>query len=148
MDTIKLIILLLFIILLFYTIPLNNSKLLSSSYIPRDNSTINNTNMGFVKPEHRLLKIFNTISSGSKIKLEGVCQKYIYNKNTIDKSVEDRLTKIMKDLIDTINQISQKDYYIKQRDNNDKIAAKKKYYEMKSESDKIIESQKNNGDEQ
>ena len=39
------------------------------------------------------------------------------------------------------------DYYIKQRDNNDKIAAKKKYYEMKSESDKIIESQKNNGDE-
>lgn len=39
------------------------------------------------------------------------------------------------------------DYYIKQRDNNEKIAAKKKYYEMKSESDKIIESQKNNGDE-
>jgi len=39
------------------------------------------------------------------------------------------------------------DYYIKQRDNNEKIAAKKKYYEMKSESDRIIESQKNNGDE-
>jgi len=39
------------------------------------------------------------------------------------------------------------DYYIKQRVNNEKIAAKKKYYEMKSESDRIIESQKNNGDE-
>jgi len=39
------------------------------------------------------------------------------------------------------------DYYIKQRDNNEKIEAKKKFYEMKSESDKIIESQKNNGDE-
>ena len=39
-------------------------------------STINNTNIGFVKPEHRLLKIFNTISSGSKIKLEGICTKY------------------------------------------------------------------------
>jgi hypothetical protein len=39
------------------------------------------------------------------------------------------------------------DYYIKQRDNNEKLEAKKKFYEMKSESDKIIESQKNNGDE-
>ena len=39
------------------------------------------------------------------------------------------------------------DYYIKQRDNNEKIEAKKKFYEMKSESDKIIESQKNNGNE-
>lgn len=39
------------------------------------------------------------------------------------------------------------DYYIKQRDNNEKLEAKKKFYEMKSESDKIIESQKNNADE-
>jgi len=39
------------------------------------------------------------------------------------------------------------DYYIKQRDNTEKLEAKKKYYEMKSESDKIIESQKNNADE-
>lgn len=39
------------------------------------------------------------------------------------------------------------DYYIKQRDNNEKLEAKKKFYEMKSESDKIIESQKNNSDE-
>lgn len=39
------------------------------------------------------------------------------------------------------------EYYIKQRDNNEKLEAKKKFYEMKSESDKIIESQKNNSDE-
>ena len=26
----------------------------------------------------RLLKLFNSVSSGSKIKLEGVCQKYIF----------------------------------------------------------------------
>ena len=39
------------------------------------------------------------------------------------------------------------DYYIKQRDNTEKLEAKKKFYEMKSESDKIIESQKNNADE-
>jgi hypothetical protein len=39
------------------------------------------------------------------------------------------------------------DYYIKQRDNTEKLEAKKKYYEMKAESDKIIESYKNNSDE-
>lgn len=39
------------------------------------------------------------------------------------------------------------EYYIKQRDNNEKLEAKKKFYEMKAESDKIIESQKNNADE-
>ena len=38
-------------------------------------------------------------------------------------------------------------YYIKQRDNNEKLEAKKKFYEMKSESDKIQENQKNNPDE-
>ena len=38
-------------------------------------------------------------------------------------------------------------YYIKQRDNNEKLKAKEKFYEMKSESDKIMESQKNNSDE-
>ncbi len=113
MDTKLLLIIILFIIV-FYLMKLDTNKL-ESSY--NGESSTNATNIGFVKPEHRLLKIFNSISSGSKIKLEGVCQKYIYNKNTIDKSVEDRLTKIMKDLINTINQISQNDYYIKQIEN-------------------------------
>lgn len=40
------------------------------------------------------------------------------------------------------------DYYIKQRDNNEKLEAKKKFYEMKSESDKIMEKYKNNPDEE
>ncbi len=39
------------------------------------------------------------------------------------------------------------EYYIKQRDNNEKLKAKQQFYEMKNESDKIIESQKNNSDE-
>jgi hypothetical protein len=38
-------------------------------------------------------------------------------------------------------------YFIKQRDNNEKLEAKKKFYEMKAESDKIIEKYKNNSDE-
>ena len=39
------------------------------------------------------------------------------------------------------------DYHIKQRDNNEKLEARKTFYEMKAESDKIIESYKNNSDE-
>ena len=38
-------------------------------------------------------------------------------------------------------------FYIKQRDNNEKLEAKQKFYEMKAESDKIQKSQENNPDE-
>ncbi len=38
-------------------------------------------------------------------------------------------------------------FYIKQRDNNEKLEAKQKFYEMKAESDKIQKSQANNPDE-
>ena len=112
----KLIIFIIFIIVFCYFSQMNNNKLYSS-YNGSKITNTNSTNMGFVKPEHRLLKILNTVSSCSKVKLEGVCSKYIYNKNTIDKSVEDRLTAIMKKLINTINQISQNDYYLKHIEN-------------------------------
>jgi hypothetical protein len=39
------------------------------------------------------------------------------------------------------------DYYVKQRDNNEKLESNKKFYEMKSESQKIIDKYKNNSDE-
>lgn len=39
------------------------------------------------------------------------------------------------------------DYYIKQRDNNEKLEANKKFYEMKFESQKVIDKYKNNSDE-
>jgi hypothetical protein len=38
-------------------------------------------------------------------------------------------------------------YYIKQRDNNEKLEARKTFYEIKSESDKIIKKYENNPDE-
>jgi len=38
-------------------------------------------------------------------------------------------------------------FYIKQRDNNEKLEAKQKFYEMKAESDKIQKSQENNPDD-
>ena len=99
----KLFIFLLLLIFIFYNLRMKNNKLISSHNIPHE-ATINETNIGFVKPEHRLLKILNNISSGSKIKLNGTCAKYVYNKNTIDTSVNDRLTRIVKDLINSVNQ--------------------------------------------
>ena len=42
---------------------------------------------------------------------------------------------------------SVEDYYIKQRDNVEKLEAKKKYLELKGQSDLIIEKKKNNADE-
>ena len=102
------------LLFVFYNLKMDNGLIENDSISEK---VKNATNLGFVKPEHRLLKIFSSVSSGTKIKLEGVCQKYIYNKNTIDKSVEDRLTAIMKELINTINKIAQNDYYIKQIEN-------------------------------
>jgi hypothetical protein len=77
----------------------------------------NPTNIGFVKPEHKLLKIFNDISNGSKIKLSGKCSQFIYNKNTINSELNEKLTYLIKDIINSVNQISQNDYYIKKIEN-------------------------------
>ena len=35
--------------------------------------------MGFVKPEHKLRKIFESMSSGTKVKLGGVCEEIVYD---------------------------------------------------------------------
>jgi len=108
---IKLILFLAILLLFYYSTQMTNKY---------DDTTINSPttpNIGFVKPEHRLLKILNSLSSGSKIKLDGRLTSFIYNKNTIDKSVEDRLSHIMKELIGKINIISKNDYYIKQIEN-------------------------------
>jgi len=111
----KLIVLVLGILLFFYLLQMNHTNIIGNNLNLK--TDINPTNIGFVKPEHRLLKVLNTVSAGSKIRLDGKLQAYIYNKNTIDKSVEDRLSAIMKKLIGTINLLTENDYYIKQIEN-------------------------------
>jgi len=82
------------------------------------NSVMNEPiNIGFVKPEQRLLKVFNDISNGKKIKLEGQCSQFIYNKNTIDANLNEKLTFLIKDVINSVNVISGNEYYIKKIDN-------------------------------
>jgi len=109
------IVLILGILLLFYLLQMNHTTI--TGYNLNIKTDKNPTNIGFVKPEHRLLKVLNTVSAGSKIRLDGKLNAYIYNKNTIDKSVEDRLSAIMKKLINTINLLTENDYYIKQIEN-------------------------------
>ena len=79
-----------------------------SSYVPRQGQDI-----GFVKPENRLLKIFESVSSGAKIKLSGNCHQVMYNKQTIPADANERIVDIVKKLINTINYISGDDYYMK-----------------------------------
>ena len=114
MDT-KFVLLILTLMIIFYFLQMNQRYVNPINLNLNDNK--NSTNIGFVKPEHRLLKILNNISSGSKIKLDGKLHAYIYNKNTINKDVEDRLVSILKKLIGSVNLISNNDYYIKQIEN-------------------------------
>ena len=100
----------------------NNYNLLGNTEIKTNGNLsidkVNNpTNIGFVKPEHKLLKILNDISNGSKIKLSGKCSQFIYNKNTIDSELNEKLTYLLRDIINSVNKISRNDYYIKEIEN-------------------------------
>ena len=78
---------------------------------PSDNS------LGFVKPEHRLLKIFSTVSSGSKIKLTGNNTQYLFTKNTIPVNIRETLVSILTDMIETLKTISGEDFSMKTIEN-------------------------------
>ena len=95
-----------------YIFPQNLSNI-SSSY---ESPTID-LNSGFVKPEHKLLHILNKVSSGSKLKLNGNCNQYIYNKNTISSDLNNKIIYLVKDIISSINQISKSDFYTKKIEN-------------------------------
>ena len=116
MDNLQVLLGVVILIVIFYQLQMNG-KILDTNHVDPPPESRNTTNIGFVKPEHRLLKIFNTLSSGSKIQLQGICNKFIYNKNTIDTSVNNRLTAIVKELINSINKISKNDYYMKHIEN-------------------------------
>jgi len=109
-----LLILIIFIVLLISNNYINNG----TNYQDKNNNNLlTDKNTGFVKPEHRLLKIFNNISTGSKIKLDGKCSQYIDNKNTITKELNDKLLILLKEAVHSINILSKNDYYLKKIEN-------------------------------
>ena len=101
MDVLKymLLIIIIFIVMNLYSLQTSTTDIINDG-----------ESLGFVKPEHKLYKIFSKISSGSKIKLNGKCTKYIYNKNTIDEKTKGNTINLLKKMINTIKHISNQDY--------------------------------------
>ena len=113
MNYINLIIIIGIFLFLFDKFFMNSN--INSNVISNYNSDKENT--GFFKPEHRLLKILGSISSGSKINLNGNTQKIIYSKNTINTDLNEKLIYIIKDIINSINNISNTDFFVKKLEN-------------------------------
>jgi hypothetical protein len=89
-----------------------NSNLLSNYKMDENKESI-----GFFKPEHRLLKILGSISSGSKINLNGNTKQFMYSKNTISTDLNEKIIYIIKDIINSINNISKTDFFMKKLEN-------------------------------
>ncbi len=107
------------VVFLFYKMTMDEEKAhgqgIQSAYV--GDKVLNSTNLGFVKPEHRLLKIFSSVSSGTKVKLSGTCTEIVYTKETIPKPLNDRIVFVVRSIVDTLKQISQNDYYMKKIEN-------------------------------
>jgi len=85
----------------------------TSSYQPNPHQNP----IGFVKPEHRLLKILGSLSSGPKVKLGGICSHTIYNKNTLPVELREASVHLASRLIQSVAQISRQEYYMKKIEN-------------------------------
>lgn len=83
----------------------------------RSDKIINPSTMGFVKPEQRLLKTFDSISSSNKVKPSGTCQRFSFTKHTIETNIESYVQSTLKDMIQSINHISTSEYYLKDIEN-------------------------------
>ena len=83
-----------------------------SEYKPRMSE-----DMGFVKPEHKLRHIFSTMSSGTKVKLGGVCEEIIYDKNTIPAELDEGVVRLVRKMMNGIQNISGQEYYMKRIEN-------------------------------
>jgi len=90
------------IIYIIYQLLLNEPK-------PKHNS--------FKKPEHRLIKLLNNISSADKVILKNVTEKWSLNKNLIDNNLKQKVTDIIKKILNGINEISEEEFFMESIDN-------------------------------
>lgn len=94
-----------------------NYYYLQTSNTDITSSNVSSNSLGFVKPQHRLHKIFSKISSGYKLKLHGKYKQYFYTKNTINATTKEYIINILKNMIKTITHISNQEYFIKNIEN-------------------------------
>lgn len=90
------------------TVKYNGIKKELNSHIPENS---------FVKPEHKLLKLLNSVSSSDKIVLFNIVEKESYTSGTISEETNDNVIDILKKIIGSINNISETDFYIKNIEN-------------------------------
>ena len=74
-------------------------------------------NNSFKKPEHRLIKLLNNISSADKVVLKNVTEKWSLNKNLIDNNLKQKVTDLIKKILNGINGISEEEFFIESIDN-------------------------------
>ncbi len=67
----------------------------------------------FVKPQHKLLNLLNDISSGNKIYLKELVKRESYTNKTIPEDLNNIIIKILKKVINSINGISETNFFIK-----------------------------------
>ena len=87
----------------------------SSSYVPPPPKNI--TELGFVKPEQKLIKIFSSLSGGPKIKLGGTCSQMLFDKNTIPAEYNEKVVSLTKKMVDMIQHLSANEYFMKTIEN-------------------------------
>ena len=88
---------------------------LTSSYVPEPPKNI--TELGFVKPEQKLIKIFSSLSSGPKIKLGGTCSQMLFDKNTIPAEYNEKVVSLTKKMVDMIQHLASNEYFMKTIEN-------------------------------
>lgn len=115
----KYIVAFIFVGAIFYFLLMNGSRAGSGSSNGsyKSNKSLNSTNLGFVKPEQRLIRLFSQISSGAKLRLQGKTQEIIYNKNTIPKPFNDQVVSLVQKMIDTIQSVTRQEYFMKRIEN-------------------------------
>jgi len=69
----------------------------------------------FIEPKHMFLKVLNDIKNSPKIILDNVVSKCYLDKNTIEPVLNEKINKIIRDVISHLNRIlSEEEYFIKE----------------------------------
>ena len=109
---------LILLIVIIYIIYINiYSDKVSAVPLNINTNGTNTLTTSFEKPQHKLLSLLNNISAADKLYLKNVTRRESYNSNTIDTILNDKLTKILKVVIQSINNLSETVFYIKEIEN-------------------------------
>ena len=105
------------VILYFLSHDNTNKKIYNHPHETNFSSDMTKKERGFIKPEHKLFDVLSKMSSGNKISLTGICESYIYTKNTLPSELQDDVLQLINYVLSTLNIISSSNYHIKEIEN-------------------------------